>query len=334
MVDMSRKLRDESRTSCSSLNLGFYLLKPSFLLFLDLARSSFEIVFSLDGELRRTGNGSYSQLDRYCEFEEVKEDLIACEKKSRKWKNNRLARRGLHTTMFDKVDSDDSMKLVSRRVCSQIWDWMDKEDELGEGATGLTSPDVSATGKGIQMDGGVGSVHQGGDKRFAWSARVQGGNKEASMGAQVCMSGRPFKDLKWSNVPGVKLSSLSESDDTFPSLQALSNLYYLFSGFMDYLWSWMKCADLVLSGRTSNALSIPRRLELQRNFVLAVGKLTLGLLPRYTPCFSGLIQCGRRCPILDCLNLGGVNVNSLSVNHVPEKLHDTDPEIIFGELGI
>ncbi|GJX36173.1 hypothetical protein Tco_0247730 [Tanacetum coccineum] len=44
-------------------------------------------------------------------------------------------------------------------------------------------------------------------------------------------------DLKWSNVLGVKLSSLSESDDTFLSLQALSNLYYLFSGFMDYLWS-------------------------------------------------------------------------------------------------
>ncbi|GJZ84795.1 hypothetical protein Tco_0650134 [Tanacetum coccineum] len=47
----------------------------------------------------------------------------------------------------------------------------------------------------------------------------------------------PFKDLKWSNVPGVKLSSLSESDDTFSSLQALSDLYYLFGGFMDYLWS-------------------------------------------------------------------------------------------------
>ncbi|GKE69107.1 hypothetical protein Tco_1527179 [Tanacetum coccineum] len=25
--------------------------------------------------------------------------------------------------------------------------------------------------------------------------------------------------------------------DTFTSLQALSNLHYLFSGFMDYLWS-------------------------------------------------------------------------------------------------
>ncbi|GKA43366.1 hypothetical protein Tco_0736090 [Tanacetum coccineum] len=47
----------------------------------------------------------------------------------------------------------------------------------------------------------------------------------------------PFKDLKLSNVPGIKLSSLSESDDTFPSLQALSDLYYFFSGFMDYLWS-------------------------------------------------------------------------------------------------
>ncbi|GKD39882.1 hypothetical protein Tco_1260089 [Tanacetum coccineum] len=47
----------------------------------------------------------------------------------------------------------------------------------------------------------------------------------------------PIKDLKWYNVPRVKLFSLSESDDTFPSLQVLSDLYYLFSGFMDYLWS-------------------------------------------------------------------------------------------------
>ncbi|GJZ40385.1 hypothetical protein Tco_0586948 [Tanacetum coccineum] len=44
--------------------------------------------------------------------------------------------------------------------------------------------------------------------------------------------------------------------------------------------------------------------------------------------------CGRRCPILNCFNLSGVNVNSLIVNHVYEKLHDTDPEITFGELGI
>nr|GEV39219.1 hypothetical protein [Tanacetum cinerariifolium] len=53
----------------------------------------------------------------------------------------------------------------------------------------------------------------------------------------VCHWADHFKDLKWSNVPGVKLSSLLELDDTFLSLQALSNLYYLFGGFLDYLWS-------------------------------------------------------------------------------------------------
>ncbi|GKC17210.1 hypothetical protein Tco_1171755, partial [Tanacetum coccineum] len=53
----------------------------------------------------------------------------------------------------------------------------------------------------------------------------------------ICHWTDPIKDLKWSNVPGVKLSSFSNSDDTFLSLQALSNLYYLFGGFMDYLWS-------------------------------------------------------------------------------------------------
>nr|GEU47669.1 hypothetical protein [Tanacetum cinerariifolium] len=130
----------------------------------------------------------------------------------------------------------------------------------------------------------------------------------------ICHWADPFKDLKWSNVPGVKLSSLFESDDTFSSLEALSDLYYLFGGFMYYLWSrelnitnfgpadrleaylrvfgWffhfvhrsgddmsysclieypkvsilsvylvgMKCADMrVPPGRTSNALSIPRK---------------------------------------------------------------------------
>nr|GEV33795.1 hypothetical protein [Tanacetum cinerariifolium] len=46
-----------------------------------------------------------------------------------------------------------------------------------------------------------------------------------------------WEDLEWSNVSWIKLPSLSESDDTFTSLQALSNLHYLFSGFMDYFWS-------------------------------------------------------------------------------------------------
>ncbi|GKE69672.1 hypothetical protein Tco_1527744, partial [Tanacetum coccineum] len=63
-------------------------------------------------------------------------------------------------------------------------------------------------------------------------------------------------------------------------------------------------------------LLVMLRLELHIFFVLAVGR------------------CGRRFSILNCFNLGGVNVNSLTVNHVPEKLHDTDPEITFRELGI
>ncbi|GJY76858.1 hypothetical protein Tco_0481974 [Tanacetum coccineum] len=52
----------------------------------------------------------------------------------------------------------------------------------------------------------------------------------------VCHWADPINDLKWSNVPGVKLSSLFELDDTFLSLQALSDVYYLFDGFIDYLW--------------------------------------------------------------------------------------------------
>ncbi|GKA13523.1 hypothetical protein Tco_0693169 [Tanacetum coccineum] len=129
--------------------------------------------------------------------------------------------------------------------------------------------------------------------------------------------------------------------------------------------------DRVPSGRTSNALSIPRRfsalmfsyliasvwasriydallpdldgmhhskqqnhrsllvmqrLELYKVFVLAIGKLALGLLPISTFCFS------RRCPILNCFYLGGVNVSSLTINYMPKKLHDTNPEITFGEI--
>ncbi|GKE56690.1 hypothetical protein Tco_1495875, partial [Tanacetum coccineum] len=45
------------------------------------------------------------------------------------------------------------------------------------------------------------------------------------------------KDFERSNVPGIKLSSFFKLDNTFTSLQALSNLHYLFSGFMDYFWS-------------------------------------------------------------------------------------------------
>ncbi|GJY06100.1 gag-pol polyprotein [Tanacetum coccineum] len=44
----------------------------------------------------------------------------------------------------------------------------------------------------------------------------------------------PVKDFEWSNVSGIKLSLFSKLKDTFTSLQALTNLYDLFSGFMDY----------------------------------------------------------------------------------------------------
>ncbi|GJZ56437.1 hypothetical protein Tco_0611630 [Tanacetum coccineum] len=53
----------------------------------------------------------------------------------------------------------------------------------------------------------------------------------------ICYWANLFKDFERSNVSRVKLSSFSESDNTFTSLQALSNLHYIFSGFMDYFWS-------------------------------------------------------------------------------------------------
>ncbi|GJY66572.1 hypothetical protein Tco_0468810 [Tanacetum coccineum] len=55
--------------------------------------------------------------------------------------------------------------------------------------------------------------------------------------SSLCHWANPFKDFEYSNVPRVKLSSFSKSDDSFTSLQALSNLYYLLGSFMDYLWS-------------------------------------------------------------------------------------------------
>nr|GEZ62867.1 reverse transcriptase domain-containing protein [Tanacetum cinerariifolium] len=49
---------------------------------------------------------------------------------------------------------------------------------------------------------------------------------------------------------------------------------------------------------------------------LFVERLTLDLLPRHTSCFSG------------------VNMKSLTINQVPKKLHDTNPEITLGELDL
>nr|GFB55626.1 putative reverse transcriptase domain-containing protein [Tanacetum cinerariifolium] len=69
---------------------------------------------------------------------------------------------------------------------------------------------------------------------FTWERKDQ---IRAKTHKFVCHWANPVKDFKWSNVPRVKLSLLSKSDDTFSSLQALSNLHYLSSSFMDYLWS-------------------------------------------------------------------------------------------------
>nr|GEZ35077.1 myb-like domain, Myb/SANT-like DNA-binding domain protein [Tanacetum cinerariifolium] len=54
--------------------------------------------------------------------------------------------------------------------------------------------------------------------------------------------------------------------------------------------------------------SASRRLELHIASALVVEKLSLGLRPRCISCFS------RRCPILNCFNLGRVNMKSLTIN--------------------
>nr|GEV13396.1 hypothetical protein [Tanacetum cinerariifolium] len=91
----------------------------------------------------------------------------------------------------------------------------------------------------------------------------------------LCHWADPIKDLKWSNVPVVKLSLLFEPDDTFPSLQTFLDLYYLFGGFMDYLWSLfilsvslarMKCADLVRRSTMTQIVSCP--LDVLGSFVM------------------------------------------------------------------
>nr|GEU47883.1 zf-CCHC domain-containing protein/UBN2 domain-containing protein [Tanacetum cinerariifolium] len=58
------------------------------------------------------------------------------------------------------------------------------------------------------------------------------------------------------------------------------------------------------------------RLELHKASALAIGKPTLGLLPRFISCFYGSIRCSKRCPILNCFNLGRVNMKSLTINYV------------------
>ncbi|GJW62179.1 hypothetical protein Tco_0356418 [Tanacetum coccineum] len=102
----------------------------------------------------------------------------------------------------------------------------------------------------------------------------------------------------------------------------------MFSSLIASVWASRICDGLdgMHHSKQQNRcfLLVMIRLELHTTFALVVRKLTLGLLPR----------CGRRCPILNCFNLSGVNMNSLTINYVPKKLYDIDPEITFGELGI
>ncbi|GJU45222.1 hypothetical protein Tco_1202488 [Tanacetum coccineum] len=82
----------------------------------------------------------------------------------------------------------------------------------------------------LRCRGGLGSYSA---VRFGFEAAWGGSRKHKF----ICHWANPFKDFERSNIWGIKLSSFSESDDTFMSLQALSNLHYLLSGFMDYFWS-------------------------------------------------------------------------------------------------
>ncbi|GJY90891.1 hypothetical protein Tco_0506087, partial [Tanacetum coccineum] len=68
----------------------------------------------------------------------------------------------------------------------------------------------------------------------------------------ICYWTNPFKDFEWSNVPGIKLSSFSKSDDSFTSLQALSNLHYFLGGFLDYFWPFIQNEQVLWPKRIPN----------------------------------------------------------------------------------
>nr|GEW76763.1 hypothetical protein [Tanacetum cinerariifolium] len=79
----------------------------------------------------------------------------------------------------------------------------------------------------------------------------------------------------------------------------------------------MKCAylatNIVSLDPDTSCQNLVLRLELHKASALVVEKLTLDLYPRYISCFS---RCSGRCPILNCCNLGTVNMKSLIINYV------------------
>ncbi|GKE51265.1 hypothetical protein Tco_1486421, partial [Tanacetum coccineum] len=98
----------------------------------------------------------------------------------------------------------------------------------GLGGSRLTTSDKEVTKQDLVLKGGDrGACKLLGDVMVMLERKLK----------VLCHWANPFKYFERSNVPGIKLSSFSESDDTFMSLQALSKLHYLFNGFMDYFWS-------------------------------------------------------------------------------------------------
>nr|GEZ32508.1 hypothetical protein [Tanacetum cinerariifolium] len=70
------------------------------------------------------------------------------------------------------------------------------------------------------------------------------------------------------------------------NLQALSNLHYFLSGFMNYFWSYLD--EMHHSKRQSHRfILVMLRLELHIASASVVEKLSLGLRPICTSCFSG-----------------------------------------------
>nr|GEX87070.1 ribonuclease H-like domain-containing protein [Tanacetum cinerariifolium] len=80
------------------------------------------------------------------------------------------------------------------------------------------------------------------------------------------------------------------------------------------------CRALTMSARILNFLAF--KLE---EIVMAMMTCLKSSGVHYQ-CFTA--ECGLlwRCPILNCFNLGRVNMKSLAINYVSKKLHDTDPE--------
>nr|GEU81316.1 hypothetical protein [Tanacetum cinerariifolium] len=143
----------------------------------------------------------------------------------------------------------------------------------------------------------------------------------------ICHRTNSFKDFEWSNVPRVKLSLFSKSDNTFLSLQALSNLHYFRGGFMNYFWSWMKCVDLVRRSIMTQIVSCP--LDVLGSFMM-----------KSIVIFSQFHATNRVSldPDTSCQNLGEWNILIMGFTHdqvsqITKELVALDPDTSCQNLG-